>query len=137
MKVVCACCERDSKPSYFGEREPSENSVTTHRICPRHTEQILEGLPSLSFPDAEMLIVVHSNNPGLYEHLVPRFAEIPGVKVILDHRRADYQVDERVRKDRRIRRGTVSALGYTVVRFKRKEAAATAVLQETMRIAGD
>ena len=119
MKVVCAWCERDGKPGYLGECEPSENSATTHGICPSHTEQTLEGLPSRSFPDAEMLLVVDPNDPGLYEDLLRRFVGAPGVKVILDHRRTNHQVGERVRKDRRIRQGTVSAAGYTVVRFKR------------------
>jgi hypothetical protein len=32
-------------------------------------EQFLESMPSRSFPDAELLIVVPRNNMTLYEHL--------------------------------------------------------------------
>ena len=118
MKVVCASCEREGKPSYLGEQEPYDNPATTHGICPRHTQLALEALPSPSFPDAEMLIVVRPNDTDLYHYLVRRFAGVPGVKVILERR----QTKERIRNDRRIREGRVSVLGYTVVRFKRKPA---------------
>jgi hypothetical protein len=120
MKVVCAWCEREGKPSYLGEWEPYDNPATTHGICSRHKEQALEALPSQSFPDAEMLIVVRPNDTDLYEYLLRRFADVPGVRVILERRKPDRAVDERERKEWRIRQGTVSALGYTVVRFKRK-----------------
>jgi len=110
MKVVCAECEREGKPSYLGEREPYDNPATTHGICSSHQQQALEAQPSSSFPDAEMLIVVRPNDTELYEYLSQRFAGVSGVRVILDRRRAD----------RRIRQGRVSTLGYTVVRFKRK-----------------
>jgi hypothetical protein len=120
MKVVCALCEREGKPAYLGEREPYDNPATTHGICPRHKEQALEALPSQSFPDVEMLIVVRPNDTDLYEYLLRRFAGVPGVRVILERRRADRRVGERVPNERRIRQATVSALGYTVVRFKRK-----------------
>ena len=120
MKVVCASCEREGKPSYLGELEPYDNPATTHGICPRHKEQALEALPSQSFPDAEMLLIVRLTDTDLYEYLQRRFAGVPGVRVILDRRRADRPADERERKERRIRQGTVSALGYTVVRFTRK-----------------
>jgi hypothetical protein len=120
MKVVCASCEREGKPSYLGEREPYDNPSTTHGICSRHKEQALEALPSLSFPDAEMLIVVRPHDTALYEYLLQRFAGVPGVKVILERRQPDRSVDECERKERRIRQGTASALGYIVVRFKRR-----------------
>jgi hypothetical protein len=116
MKVICASCEREGKHSYLGEREPFDNPTTTHGICPRHKEQALEALPSQSFPDAEMLIVVRPNDTDLYEYLLRRFAGVPGVRVILERRRTK----ERIRNERRIRQGKTSALGYTVLRFKRK-----------------
>jgi hypothetical protein len=116
MKVVCAACEREGKPSYLGEREPYDNPATTHGICPRHTQLALEALPSQSFPDAELLIVVRPNDTDLYHYLMRRFAGVPGVSVILERRRTN----ERVRNERRVRQGIVSPLGYTVVRFKRK-----------------
>ena len=120
MKVVCASCEREGKPSYLGEREPYDNPATTHGICSRHKEQALEALPSQAFPDAEMLVVVHRTDTDLYEYLLPRFAGVPGLMVILERRQPDHPGDERDREERRMRQGTVSALGYTVVRFKRK-----------------
>jgi hypothetical protein len=83
MKVVCALCEREGKPAYLGEREPYDNPATTHGICPRHKEQALEALPSQSFPDAEMLIVVRPNDIDLYEYLLRRFAghrRLPGAR---------------------------------------------------------
>jgi hypothetical protein len=120
MKVVCAWCEREGKPAYLGECEPYDNPATTHGLCQRHKKQALEALPSQSFPDAEMLIVVRPNDTDLYEYLLRRFAGVPGVRIILERRQSDRPVDEREHKDRRIRQGTVSSLGYTVVRFKRK-----------------
>jgi hypothetical protein len=105
MKVVCAACEREGKPSYLGEQEPYDNPATTHGICSRHKGQALEALPSPSFPDAEMLIIVRPDDTDLFQYLSQRFTGVPGVRVILD---------------RRIRQGTISSLCYTVVRFKRK-----------------
>jgi len=120
VKVICAWCRDEGKPGYLGEREPFDNPAPTHGVCLRHREQFLESLPSTSFPDVEMLIVVRSNDTALYEYLQRRLAGVQGVKVILERRQADRPVDERDRKERRIRQGTVSALGYTIVRFKRK-----------------
>ena len=120
MKVICAWCEQEGKPSYLGEREPYDNRATTHGICSRHKEEALQALSALSFPDVEMLIVVRRNDIDLYEYLLRRFAGVPGVRVILERRKSDRPVDERERKERRIRQGMVSALSYTVVRFKRK-----------------
>jgi hypothetical protein len=118
MKVVCAWCEREGQPSYLGDREPSENLATTHGICSSHKEQSLEGLPSQSFPDTGMLIVVRPDDPNLYESLVRAFSGMPGVRIIVDQRRADRPASQRVRGERRIRRGRVFGTGYTVVRFK-------------------
>ena len=72
MKVVCAWCERDGKPGYLGDREPLESSVTTHGICPTHSEQVLEDLPARSYPDVEVVVVVRPNNPGARGHFVRR-----------------------------------------------------------------
>ena len=86
MKVVCAWCEREGKPSYLGEWEPYDNPAATHGICSRHKEQALEALPSQSFPDAEMLIIVRPNDTDLYEYLLRRFVGVQGVRVILERR---------------------------------------------------
>ena len=120
MKVVCASCEREGKPGYLGERQPYDNPAMTHGLCPRHLEQALEALPSRSFPDAEMLIVVRPNDTALYEYLQRRFVGVQGVKVIPDRRQADRRREPGPAADeQRVRQGKTFALGYTIVRFKR------------------
>jgi len=116
MKVICPVCEREGKPGYLGEREPLDNPATTHGLCARHQEQALEALPSPSFPDAELLIVVGPDDTNLYDYLLRRFTGVRGVRVILERRRTQ----QRVCIERRIRQGSVSTLGYTAVRFKPK-----------------
>ena len=102
-------------------------STPTHGICASHKEQVLESLPSQSFPDAELLIVVCRNYIPLYKQLLQWFVSVPGVKVLVDRRATDrrsatYSVtDERRARTRRLRRGTISPEGsYTVVRFTPK-----------------
>jgi len=116
MKVVCSVCEREGKPGYLGEREPFDNPATMRGICPRHREQALEAPPSPSFPDAELLIVVGPDDTDLYDYLSRRFVDVRGVRVILERRRTQ----QRVGIERRSRQGSVSTLGYTVVRFTPK-----------------
>jgi hypothetical protein len=126
VKVICAWCHAEGRPGYLGEREPLDDPSITHGICFRHRQQFLESLPSTSFPDAEMLIVVRPNDTSLYEYLRRRLAGVKGVKVIPERRQADRSReqrpvgDERRQKDRRIRQGKIFALGYTLFRFKRK-----------------
>ena len=118
MQILCAWCCRDGEPGYLGEREPLDDPAATHGICARHRAQLLESLPSRSFPDAEVLIVVPRDNIVLYEQLTQWFAAKPSVKVIVDRRISDERRHERTR---RIRVGTISALGdYTIVRFTPK-----------------
>ena len=108
--------------------EPLEDPGLTHGICADHKEQLLESMPSRSFPDAELLIVVHRNNITLYEHLQRWVAGAPAVKVLVDRRATDRRsatgpvADERRRvRRRRVRQGTLSPHGgYTVVRFTPK-----------------
>lgn len=127
MKVICSLCEREGKPGYLGEREPLDNPAVTHGLCSPHTEQLLESIPSRSFPDAELLIVVRPNDTALHDYLQRAFAGLRGVKVIMerragDRRAAQYPVadERRLVRTRRIREGEVSSLGYTVVRFTPK-----------------
>jgi hypothetical protein len=128
MHVLCAWCCRDGQPAYLGEREPLENPAPTHGLCVRHKEQLLEALPSTSFPDAELLIVVRRNDTALGEHLQQSFAALPRVKVIVDRRVGDRRSaqcpvpdERRRRRTRRIRQGTLFSLGgYTFVRFTPK-----------------
>jgi hypothetical protein len=118
MRVLCAWCCREGQLGYLGEREPLDNPEPTHGICGYHKVQVLESLPSRSFPDAELLIVVRRGNPVLYEQLERMFATVPRVKVIVDRRMCDEPRHERTR---RIRSGTISPLGdFTTLRFTPK-----------------
>jgi hypothetical protein len=89
MRVLCAWCCRDGQSGYLGEREPFDNPEPTHGICEPHKAQFLESLPSQSFPDAELLIVVRRGNPGLYEHLERMLAGLARVTVIVERRVID------------------------------------------------
>ena len=127
MKAICAWCESEGRPSDLGEREPFHNPAVTHCICAYHRKRLLELLPSKSFPDAELLIVVRPNDTALHDYLQRAFAGLRGVKVIMERRVADRRsaqspvADERrLVRTRRIRQGDVSSLGYTVVRFTPK-----------------
>ena len=133
MKALCAWCQSEGRPDYLGEREPLDNPAPTHCICPRHRERLLELLPSRSFPDVELLVIVRPNDTELFEYLQNRFAGVRGVRVIVDRRLRDRRRDEspvadnrrRVRT-RRIRLGEISPLGYTIVRFTPAAAAQAA-----------
>ena len=125
MQVLCAWCRRESKPGYLGEREPLENPGPTHGVCAHHMKQLLESLPSRSFPDAELLVVVRRDDTTLYERLQRSFAGVTSVKVIMDRRLDDRRSaqrpvpeERRYVRTRRIRLGMMSPVGgYTVVRF--------------------
>jgi hypothetical protein len=141
MKVLCAWCCSEGKPGYLGEREPLEDLGPTHGICVIHMEQLLEALPSRSFPDAELLIVVRRKDSALYEHLQRRSAGVPGVRVIVDRRGGDRRsaqgpvTDERrCVSTRRIRKGTIFSGGYTVVRFTPK--VTTFTLEQSVKVSG-
>ncbi len=126
MNLICAWCRRAGKYGDLGEKEPLEDPSPTHGICARHEAQLLPARPSLSFPDVELLIVVHRHDLTLFEYLQRRFAGVRGVKVILERREGDRRrganakADDRRRLQRRLRHGQVSSLGYTIVRFRRK-----------------
>ena len=133
MKALCAWCQSEGRPDYLGEREPLDNPAPTHCICPRHRERLLELLPSRSFPDVELLVIVRPNDTELFDYLQGRFAGVRGVKVIFDRRLSDRRRDQSAVPDdrrrvrtRRIRRGEVSSLGYTIVRFTPAAAEQTA-----------
>ena len=126
MKVICAWCHAEDGSGYLVEQEPFDDPSLTHGVCFRHREQFLESLPSTSFPDAEMLIVVRPNDTALYKYLQRRLAGVKGVQVILERRQADRRREprrvgnEHRHQERRIRQGKIFALGYTLFRFKRK-----------------
>jgi len=125
MRVTCAWCQREGQPASLGERAPLDDPAETHGICRRHTLELLDRLPSRSFPGVRLLLVVSSRESGLYEHLQRELAGVSGVKVMLERRRAEQRLepqsvpDEHRRIERRLRQGEVSALGYTVIRFGR------------------
>lgn len=125
MRVTCAWCQREGQPASLGERAPLDDPAETHGICRRHTLELLDRLPSRSFPGVRLLLVVSSRELGLYEHLQRELAGVSGVQVMLERRRAERRLesqsvpDEHRRIERRLRQGEVSALGYTVIRFGR------------------
>lgn len=141
MQVFCAWCCREARPGYLGEREPLENPEPTHGVCAHHMAQLLESLPSRSFPDADLLIVVRRDNTVLYEHLKRSFAAMARVKVIVDRRVSDRRAapcqgsdERRHMRTRRIREGTISPLGhFTIVRFTPKVPPAPAPLELDQR----
>ena len=123
MKVVCAWCKQEGRSGQLGECEPFDDKTETHGICGRHSQTMVEQLPSASFPGIRVLVIVHRNDTGLYEHLIRSFATLRDVAVILDRReneRRKMPVEggvERRRANRRIRKSEFSSLGYYVVRF--------------------
>jgi hypothetical protein len=128
MKILCAWCCREGQPGYLGEKEPLENPLPTHGVCAHHKAQLLESLPSRSFPDAEVLIVVSRGHAALYERLRWSFVDTARVEVIVDRRVADRRAapvqgpaGRRHARTRRVREGTVSPLGdFIVLRFTPK-----------------
>jgi hypothetical protein len=134
MVVLCAWCGREGESGYLGEREPRDNPEPTHGICARHKIEFLESLPSRSFPDAELLIIVRRENTALYAQLKRIFAALSDVTtVVLERREAERRAVPRPdscerRIERRILERTASGLGdFTMVRFTRKVPPATAL----------
>jgi len=123
MRVSCAWCQREGQPASLGERAPLDDPAETHGICRRHTQELVNRLPSRSFPGVRLLLVVSPREEALYEHLQKELAGVSGVKVILERRRAERRLgdsdvpEEQRQVDRRVRQGEVSAFGYTVIRF--------------------
>ena len=48
MKVMCAYCERDGVPALIGEKEPRDNPMITHGICPRHRQELQQEIEGLA-----------------------------------------------------------------------------------------
>jgi hypothetical protein len=128
MRISCAWCQQEGQPASLGERAPLDDPAETHGICRRHTQDLVNRLPSRSFPGVRLLLVVSPKEEALYEHLQRELAGVSGVKVMLERRQADRRAEDGVEPpedrrliDRRVRQGEVSALGYTVIRFGRDE----------------
>ncbi len=77
----------------------------------------------MSFPGIQVLLVVAAREGALYEYLRSRMVSVRGVQVMIERRRGDRRRErgdvpgDRRKRDRRVRRGQTSALGYTLVRF--------------------
>jgi hypothetical protein len=118
--------ERSVTSAALARSQPGES--LTEPIILEPVEQLLESIPSRSFPETELLIIVRRNYIALYEHLQRWIVGTPGVKVLVERRATDRRsatspvTDERRRvRTRRIRRGTISPNGsYTVMRFTPK-----------------
>lgn len=127
MRISCAWCQSEGQPASLGERAPLDDPAETHGICRRHTQELVNRLPSRSFPGVRLLLVVSPSEEALYEHLQRELAGVSGVKVILERRQADRRAregdkpEERRQIERRVRQGEVSAFGYTVIRFGKEE----------------
>ena len=123
MKIVCAWCQEEGLNTVLGEREPISDTTETHGICGRHSEKLLEQLPSGSFPGIRILFVVRVTETGVYDHLTRSFAGLSDVAVITDRRKGERRravndaLIERRRANRRLRQVQFSSLGYLVVRF--------------------
>ena len=132
MKVVCAWCERDGIPAFMGEREPLDDPSTTHGICPRHLTLMLGTLPSGSFPGVHLLVIVRASDRALFEHLLWATSGVPDIRAIMERRRGERRrriegsVSERRERERRLRLGQVSAMGYTMVRLRRSSGQSSA-----------
>ena len=125
MRIVCAWCFREGQSGYLGELEPRDNPEATHGICDRHRAEVLESLPSQSFPDAELLIVVRRGNLALYEDIGRMLGGLARVAVIVDRRVSDRraapaegQRERRSLSTRRLREVAGPSSGdLTLVRF--------------------
>jgi len=121
--VTCGWCEEEGRPAGLGERAPLDDKSKTHGICRRHAIELLNRLPSRSFPGVRLLLVVSSGQTALYQFLERELAGVSGVRVMLERRRNDRRIApkavpaEKRRAERRVRGGQVYALGYTVIRF--------------------
>jgi hypothetical protein len=125
MKIVCASCRVEGRPGALGEKAPFDDPGETHGYCPRHSALFLASLPSMAFPDVDLLIVVRRRDRPLFDYLQRRLVGVRGVKVLLERRAGDRRREarafskERRRLERRLRPGQVSSLGYTILRFRR------------------
>ena len=123
MRIVCAWCKDEGLNSVLGEREPVSDTTDTHGICARHSDKLLEQLPSGSFPGIRILFVVRVTEAAVYDHLIQAFAGFPDIAVITDRRKGERRTErsavpaERRRTNRRLRTTEFSSLGYLLVRF--------------------
>jgi len=128
MKLICAWCRAEGRPGLLGEKPPLDDPAETHGICPRHRAELIESLPSASFPGVDLLIVVRPLEGSLFQYLDRRWSSVRGVQVIVDRRRAERRrgrepvsTERRRRPDARIRPPTFTPPGYQMIRFNRPQ----------------
>ena len=128
MKLICSWCRAEGRPGLLGEKPPLDDPTETHGICRRHRNELLESLPSASFPGIDLLIVVRPREESLFLYLGRRWSGVRGVMVIVDRRRADRRhgrervsTERRRRPDARIRPRAFGPSGYQMVRFNRPQ----------------
>jgi hypothetical protein len=128
MKLICSWCRAEGRSGLLGEKPPLDDPTETHGICRHHRNELLESLPSSSFPGIDLLIVVRPREESLFQYLDRRWSGIRGVKVIVDRRRADRRrrtetvaTERRRRPDARIRPLAFASSGYQMVRFNRPQ----------------
>ena len=63
MKVVCAWCERQGRPSLLREKEPRGGGVT-HGICDDHIQLLLAELGTRRPPSAPSAVRVAEGAPA-------------------------------------------------------------------------
>src|SRR5262249_56133539 len=123
MRVVCAGCQHEGRPSPLRVGEPLDDTGEAAGIGDRHQQAILEMFPSTSFPLTRWLFIVSAEHSGSYEHLSIVMRDVPGTTVILDRRREERRrgggprTPDRRRAERRIRRPERNGLGYTPLPF--------------------
>jgi hypothetical protein len=124
VKVICAWCVEEGRSGHLGDKKPLDDPAITHGICTWHGERLLETLPSVTYPELDVLVVVPPRESALYAYLQDAVANLRGVIVILerrqccDRRRERRGLDDLRGVTRRKRRGR-SLPGCTLVRFRR------------------
>ncbi|PYM93813.1 MAG: hypothetical protein DME04_09705 [Candidatus Rokuibacteriota bacterium] len=128
MKLICSWCRAEGRPGVLGEKPPLDDPTESHGICRRHRDELLESLPSSSFPGVDLLIVVRPREESLFQHLDRRWSGVRGVRVLVDRRRAERRrrgdpvsTERRRRPDARIRPWSFTPPGYLMVRFNRPQ----------------
>ncbi len=48
MKVMCAYCEKDGAPALICEKEPRDNPMISHGICPTHLRELQQEIDGLA-----------------------------------------------------------------------------------------
>jgi len=119
-------------PADLGEREPLDDLAETHGVCQRHLTQFLGSARSRPSAGLRLLIVIRSEERGLYDHLARAMTEVAGVHVMMDRRVGERRRLERLvsgerrQGDRRQSRGVADFMGCAFVRFEPAPGAAQA-----------